>query len=199
MRALKLCGCRRWAKALRRAQELGRMEVWGYRAEVTLAHIRTFAREIKGEFSRKFLPVALGSLNTAMVWETRALLGSEYRRLEADGNRARPTAGKDRTQSSIKQSYYKWIRDECKQSTMLMKSPHGGFTVDRNERLDFTLDEWRPFGPFMRKGHMELDSLSGNFLAEVARETCASAPSCGTRVFSCFGALVSWRFLRIWL
>ncbi|CAE7235511.1 unnamed protein product [Symbiodinium sp. CCMP2592] len=122
------------------------------------------------------------------------MLAAEYRRLQTAGDKARLRAWKDRMQSSIRQSH-KWVKDECKRSSMLMRTSEGSFTVDRNEQLDHMLTAWKPifekfhsrpadcdrfieqFGPYMRSARMDLEPLSGPFLAEVARETASSAPS----------------------
>ena len=185
---------RKVAKALRRAEELGKMKVWGYRAEITMGHLRSFAREVRGPFADEFVPVVMRTLSCEVVTEMCGLLSAEYRRLQTMGDRARLRAWKDRMQSSIRQSH-RWVRDECKRSSMLMRTEEGHFTVDRNEQLDHMLNAWKPifekfksrpadcerfmeqFGPYMRSAQMELEPLTGRFLAEVARDTASSAPS----------------------
>ena len=185
---------RKVAKALRRAEELGKMRVWGYRAEITMGHFRSFAREVRGPFVDEFVPVVMRTLSSEVVTQLCSLVAAEYRRLQTMGDRARLRAWKDRMQSSIRQSH-RWVKEECKRSSMLMRTEGGHFTVERNEQLDHMFTEWKPifekfcsrpvdcerfmeqFGPYMRSAQMELEPLSGHFLAEVARDTASSAPS----------------------
>lgn len=45
------------AKALRQVDELIKMKVWGYRAEVTYKHVRKFAERASGTFAPTFLEI----------------------------------------------------------------------------------------------------------------------------------------------
>ena len=184
---------RKVAKALRRAEELGNMSVWGYRAQITYQHIKAFAAEVRGELSVLLRPVVSRTLSAEVVEDMCSLLRGEYHRLRTAAERGRIQSWKARLQSSFRQSF-KWVRDEGKQGSMLMHKTDGSYTVDRNEQLDEMLREWKPifdkfrhqpahdqrfvdhFGPYMRSSKMTLEPLTGIFLATVARETAASAP-----------------------
>ena len=201
--------CCRVAKALRQTQELGRMRQWGYRAEVTIAHIRKFAGEAQGPFAVAMQEVLGGVLSRDSIPVLRHVLEEEYSRAKRLSEQARLKAWKSRLQSSDRQCY-KWIKGEKAKSPAPMKTRSGEYTVDRNVQLEEILTEWLPifhkfkvnkpdvasftehFGQFLKSSPMSLSSLTGADLVNAARATSPSAASLDSWRPSAIAALAVW-------
>ena len=70
--------CRKLAKAMRQLQELDRMNVWAYRAELTIAHLKRFVNEEKGDFGRIAQPLLRDTLTRDKLGQLQKLVGEEY-------------------------------------------------------------------------------------------------------------------------
>ena len=185
------------------------MRQWGYRAEATVAHIRKFAGEAKGQFADALQEALVGTLSRDSLLVLQHVLEEEYSRAKRHSEQARLKAWKSRLQSSERQCY-KWIQGAKAQTPAPMKTRSGGYTVDRNFQLEETLEEWLPifhkfkvdkpdvasftthFGQFLKSSPMSLSLLTGADLVNAARATSPSAASLDSWRPTAITALALW-------
>ena len=72
--------CRKLAKALRQIQELSRMSAWGYRADLTLAHLKSFIKEEQGDFGSEVQTLFRDTMTQVKLQQLQQLFEAEYKR-----------------------------------------------------------------------------------------------------------------------
>ena len=184
---------RQLAKALRRAQELMAMEVFGHRAAATKSNITGMKLRMTADGDaamRTFTDSVLGRDAAAKL--VKALEHEcvvSQRRDKAE----RIKAWKRRLQASEKEAF-RYVKKGSPQVDKAMKLRDGSYTACKNRQLQAILDEWTPifhkykvrkprvedfvatFKPVMKSSVMQCEALTGEQLAEAARRTkpCAA-------------------------
>lgn len=201
--------CRQVAKAMRQVEELCRMRIWGYKADITYSNVRKFANRATGTFAATMQELVSHDMSTEKLQQLRIILEQEYRRAKLEGQRRRLKAWKSRLQSSEKQSY-KWIQGHARVEALPMKTSKGYYTVDRTEQFDEILNEWLPifnkfktskpdvatfiehFGKNLRTSSMSLGPLTGDDLVKAALATKPSSASLDNWQPSAITTLAQW-------
>lgn len=200
---------RKLAKALRRAEELARLSFWGYRADQTLVHLKTFWKETSGALREMLNPLFEQVPGPSVFREVQQVLQTEYRVQRTLRQKARISAWKRRMQASEKLCH-RWIQGKAKLEVVPMKLRGGGLAIDRNEQLDAILQEWEPifnkyksqpadvasfcqhFGTTMKSSPMNLDTLTSQQLVDAAKATSDSSASLDNWRPSALTALAWW-------
>lgn len=200
---------RKLARALRRAQELARLAFWGYRADQTVAYLRTFWKETHGPLRELLDPLFTQTPSPAVFSEVQQILQTEYRSQRTLHQKARISAWKRRMQASEKLCH-RWIQGKAKLEVVPMKLRNGEYTIDRNEQLNAILSEWEPifnkfksqpvdvasfcqhFGATMKGSPMSLDPLTPQQIVDAAKATTESSASLDNWRPSALTALAWW-------